>query len=135
MEPGAGVDERGVPALEHAAGVPEAAAQRRERVPLGVGPRQREHERQRQGSRRPRRRSHAGGRIGWRPDLDADGRRRAAAAAEGYGGNRSAARTGRETSGLAAFLSAYPARRWWCGGWWWLVEVQPAESDGLVWQR
>jgi hypothetical protein len=33
VEPGAGVDERGVPALEHAAGVPEAAAQRRERVP------------------------------------------------------------------------------------------------------
>jgi hypothetical protein len=56
VEPGAGVDERGVPALQHAAGVPQAAAQRGERVSLGVGPRQREDERQRQ---RPCSRRHA----------------------------------------------------------------------------
>jgi len=37
VEPGAGVDERGVPALQHAVGVPEPLPQRVERVPLVVG--------------------------------------------------------------------------------------------------
>lgn len=37
VEPGAGVDERRVPALEHAAGVGEALAEGVEGVALGVG--------------------------------------------------------------------------------------------------
>jgi hypothetical protein len=119
VEPGAGVDERGVPALQNAAGVPEAPAQRRERVALRVGPREREHERQSQGSRRLRPRPrHAGGRrIGWWRDLDADGGQQRAGELrkKGNGSRGRGEEDGtREVSSGLLFLCCL-VRRWCCG--------------------
>ena len=71
VEPGAGVDEGGVPALEHAPGVLERAPQRVQRVALRVGRRRhggrRQHRRRNHQSRsRSRRPGHRAGWLGFR---------------------------------------------------------------------
>jgi len=62
VEPGAGVDERGVPALEHASGVRERAPQGVERIALRVGRQRhvgrRQHRRRRDHQRHSRRPGH-----------------------------------------------------------------------------